>query len=261
MIIFKFKTGMEMKKAEELMKKAIDSFGTSHFDHSYQPEEKTITVSEKKAPVVEGWFNKHNIKFTLDRGYGKFAVADYLRYLAHTTKESNKKIETIYSNKFVELRKISDPENGVDGYVFLHEMLGDGIVSILPFKKEKEKTRFLLRKEITPCWSMGYNISSITGKHDQKTPALTAVKELKEEAGYEISSNDLINLGACRGTKSCDTVFYLFSVDLTDKKEGEATTDGSELEKNASCVWSDSVSSSVDPLSYVSYYRLMELRE
>ena len=103
---------------------------------------------------------------------------------------------------------------------------------------------------------MDYNISSVTGKHDQRTPTLTAVKELKEEAGYEVSSKDMINLGTCKGTKSCDTTFYLFSVDLTDKKEGKATTDGSELEKNASCIWDEDVSKSVDPLSYVSYYRL-----
>lgn len=255
MIVFKFKTETEFKKAEELMKKAIVSFGTSHFDHSYQPEEKTITVSENKAPIVEGWFKKNNVNFTLNRGYGKFAVADYLRYLVriHTAK---KNIETVYSNKFLEIQKISDPKNGVNEYFYLHEMLGKGVISILPFKKKDNKVLFLLRKEITPCWSMDYNISSVTGKHDQRTPTLTAVKELKEEAGYEVSSKDMINLGTCKGTKSCDTTFYLFSVDLTDKKEGKATTDGSELEKNASCIWDEDVSKSVDPLSYVSYYRL-----
>ncbi len=172
--------------------------------------------------------------------------------------KNNKKIETVYSNKFVEVQKIIDPENGVNGYFYLHETLGDGVISILPFKKEKNQVQFLLRKEITPCWSMSYSISTITGKHDQKTPVLTAVKELKEEAGYEVLSKDMINLGTCRGTKSCDTIFYLFSVDLTDNKEGKATTDGSELEKNATCIWNSDVSKSIDPLSYVSYYRLMK---
>jgi hypothetical protein len=185
--------------------------------------------------------------------YGKFAVADYLRYLVKA--HINSKIETLYSNKFIEIQKISDPKKGVKGYFYLHEK-NKGVISILPFKKEKNQIQFLLRKEITPCWSMNYNISSITGKHDQKTPILTAVKELKEEAGYEVSSKDMINLGTCRGTKSCDTIFYLFSVDLTDKKEGKATTDGSELEKNATCIWNSDVSKSVDPLSYVSYCRL-----
>lgn len=75
MIIFKFKTNKIFQKAVDLLKKAIDTFHTSHFDHSYQPEEKTISVSEKYAPVVEGWFKKHNIKYTLDRGYGRYAMA------------------------------------------------------------------------------------------------------------------------------------------------------------------------------------------
>lgn len=170
-------------------------------------------------------------------------------------KERKPKVTTLYKTPFVELRKISDPKNGVNGYDYLHEF--KDVISILPFRKiNKQIFQFLLRKEITPCWSMDYNISSITGKHDQKTAELTAVKELKEETGYQVSLDDIITLGTCRGTKASDVTFHLFGVNLTNKKKGKATTDGSELEKNASCVWSNDISNSVDPLSYVAFYRL-----
>lgn len=75
MIIFKFKTDNIFKKAVDLLKKAIDTFGTGHFNHSYQPDDKTISVSEKHAPIIEGWFKKHNIDYALDRGYGRYAIA------------------------------------------------------------------------------------------------------------------------------------------------------------------------------------------
>lgn len=76
MIIFKFKTENDFKKAE-------DTMASDKFDHSIQPENKTITVSEKNAHIVEGWLNKHNLKFTLDRGFGKYAISDILRTAAN----------------------------------------------------------------------------------------------------------------------------------------------------------------------------------
>lgn len=81
--------------------------------------------------------------------------------------------------------------------------------------------------------------------------------ELHEEAGYIIAEKQLIPLGTCYGTKSSDTVYYLYSVDLTDEVQGEATGDGSELEKQASCFWSTAIDNSKDPMVYTAYHRLI----
>jgi len=165
---------------------------------------------------------------------------------------------TLFDNPWLTLNKVVDPENGVNGYVYSHEKRCNGkIVSILPYRKKDGKYEYLLRKEITPCWSMDYRISSITGGVEKDDPIETAIHEIKEEAGYSVEIKELISLGICRGTKSSDTEYHLFGVDLTDKIKGEATGDGSELEKNASCFWSDSFVDVEDPLVFTAWYKLV----
>jgi 8-oxo-dGTP pyrophosphatase MutT (NUDIX family) len=167
-------------------------------------------------------------------------------------------INTLFQNQWLSLKEVVAPPN-IKGYVFSHETRSNGsIVSILPYRELNGKTQFLLRKEITPCWDDEEpNFSSITGGiEDISQKRQTVINEIKEEAGYEVSKQDLMFLGTCRGSKSSDTTYYLYSVDLSDKKQGDAVGDGSELERLGSCVWFDDISESVDSLSYVSFYRL-----
>jgi len=166
---------------------------------------------------------------------------------------------TLFSNDWVALKEVKNPDEGVNGYVYLHESRCDGkIIVLLPFRRTKPKTEYLLRKEVTPCWSMKQVISSITGGYEKSEGIKgTAVMELEEEAGYEVKEKDLIPLGTCRGTKSCDTVYHLFAVDLTDKeKTTDAKGDGSELEAKAECVWRTNLDECEDPMAYVAYTRL-----
>ena len=105
---------------------------------------------------------------------------------------------------------------------------------------------------------------------------------MKEESGYEIKVNDLISLGTCFGTKSTDTIYHLFSVDLTGKVQlgtqkdindmkdelmNNVTKntnkiygkgDGSKLEEKAYCFWTDKIDDAVDPLVFILYYRLQK---
>ena len=169
-------------------------------------------------------------------------------------------VSTVYSNDWIELKNLVSPNFGIIGYPYLHEKRCQGkIVSILPFRlnTEKQKMEFLLRREITPCWGLEHNTSSITGGFEEDLED-TVVMEMKEETGFDITKDEIIDLGTIQGTKSTDTVYYLYSVNLTGKVKGLALTDGSELEKNAYCCWKNSVDESVDPLSYVAYHRLMK---
>lgn len=169
--------------------------------------------------------------------------------------------EVLHSTEFLELRVIKKPADGIDGYVYSHEKRCDGkIIVTLPFRTVGSKTEYLLRNEVTPCWGLKSEISSITGGFEpEKGIEGTAVLEIEEEAGYEVAEKDLINLGTVRGTKSSDTVYHLFAVDLTDvKKTTEAKGDGSVLESKASCEWSESLNECQDPFAYVAYVRLEE---
>lgn len=181
-----------------------------------------------------------------------------------------KKIETLHKNKWVSLLQMVWPEKKVNGYVYSHETRCNGhIVSVLPFRIVSETDdegvlevfEFLLRHEITPCWDIdNQTISSITGGVEKGlTPEETAIEEVEQEAGYIIEEEDLIDLGTCFGTKSSDTIYHLFAVDLTGReKETDAEGDGSELERLAECRWHSEadIHRAQDPFVYVNYVRL-----
>jgi hypothetical protein len=62
-------------------------------------------------------------------------------------------------------------------------------------------------------------------------------KELREEAGVNsINANNLISLGTCFGTKSCDTIYHLYTVRLTNSQHDTLEVE-SELESTAYCKW------------------------
>jgi len=170
------------------------------------------------------------------------------------------KIEILCENPWLELRKMVDKENGVNGYVYAHEKRCNGkILSILPFAINLEGSiEYLLRKEVTPCWGMEPKVSSITGGYEGKNMLDDVRRELKEEGGYDVSEDEIISLGTCLGTKSSDTVYHLFSANLTGKPQGEAKGDGSELEAKAHCFWSGSIADAEDPFVYVSFCRLRD---
>jgi len=169
------------------------------------------------------------------------------------------KIETLKDNNWLSLKKMVDPENGVNGYVYSTETRCKGhIVSIIPYRMVGDKIEYCLRKEVTPCWSMQQQISSITGGVENDDPLNTAIHEIEEEAGYKVSANELVSLGTCFGTKSCDTIYHLYTVNLTDKVRGVAMGDGSELETKAECYWDTTIANAVDPFVYVGYCKLMQ---
>jgi len=174
--------------------------------------------------------------------------------------DKSKKIKVLYKTDWVSLRRMVDTENGISGYDYLHEDRCNGkIVSILPFTYHQltGERMYLLRKEVTPCWTLIPVISSITGGVENNDPRETAVHEIAEEAGYEIKKEDLILLDTCFGTKSSDTIYYIYTVNLTTKdKTLKADGDGSELEKKAHCFWSTTIENAFDPLVYVAYYRI-----
>jgi 8-oxo-dGTP pyrophosphatase MutT (NUDIX family) len=168
------------------------------------------------------------------------------------------KINTLCDNKWLSLKSIEAPEKHVNGYVFSHETRCNGkIIAILPFRKVNTTIEYLLRSEITPCWSFDFTISSITGGWEGGDPRDTAVLELKEEAGYDVEKSSLISLNTSYGTKSTDTIYYLYSIDLTNVAQGKPTTED-PLEKLSKCVWLHyhDILFSPDPQVSVMYLRL-----
>lgn len=173
------------------------------------------------------------------------------------------KDEQLYYNEWISLRKISDPEHGIGGYVYSTETRCSGrIVTVLPFRviEAGKDVEFLLKNELTPCWGMLPKLSTITGGFEGDAQE-DAIREVLEETGYKIAPNELIALGQSYGTKSCDTVYDIFSVDLTDKDQGEAKGDGSGLEGIQDSKWvrRKQVLACMDPMASVALARLEEI--
>jgi len=61
---FRFENKTELDKACKLLREAMDSIVTDHFDHGEQPSELTITVKEKKnADIIEGLFKQKQVNY------------------------------------------------------------------------------------------------------------------------------------------------------------------------------------------------------
>lgn len=162
------------------------------------------------------------------------------------------KRKVLMDNDWVQLCKMTDDQPPrINGYVYSHEKRCNGnIVAALPHKVITENRNgefvkvlsFLFRVEATPCWRGKTPVpSSFTGGIDydmrEYGPALTMAKELREEAGINsINANDLISLGTCFGTKSCDTVYHLYTIRLTNSQHDTLEVE-SELESTAYCKW------------------------
>lgn len=167
------------------------------------------------------------------------------------------KEETLYENKWISLKKIVSDEH--HDYIFSHETSCNGKkVAILPFKEENDHIWYLVRDEVTPCWRGDKKvISSITGGVDEDDIRDVVIKEMQEEAGYSIQRKDLMYLGQCFGTKSCDTVYHLYAVNLTGKLKTIVTTND-PLEAKAGCRWTmNAVEQAEDPLVYVLFIKLL----
>jgi len=151
----------------------------------------------------------------------------------------------------------------VKGYYYLHETRCNGrIVALLPFRfGQNRRVEYMIRKEFTPCWNMDNTcMSSITGGVDLGDDILdTASKELWEEAGFKIAkdSKRFKSLGSCYGTKSTDTVYDLFAVNVHGLKQEPAPGDGTPLEDMAKSIWvvDSTIGLAVDPIVYILHYK------
>jgi 8-oxo-dGTP diphosphatase len=147
--------------------------------------------------------------------------------------------EILATTKWLEIRKTKDPEFGINGYQYAHKVRSNGHdVAILPTRWTPRGSEVLLRKELTPAWKpLGYKVNAITGGIDDgMTPEQAAVQEIRQEAGYTVKEEDLVSLGTIFVSKAEDTVYHLFTVDLTDFEQGEPEPDGG-LEEKESCFW------------------------
>lgn len=172
----------------------------------------------------------------------------------------------LYKTEWLSLKEMQGPTGP---YVYSHEDRCNGqIVVVLPFRNsDTGSVEILARNEFTPPWGMNTRfLSSITGGVDAgEDSPVAAVRELQEETGYTVPIGNIISLGTCHGVKSCDTIYFIYAVDVTglpgNGNSEKATTDLNE--KIARNVWISpfDVTRAVDPLLYVACAKWQSVSE
>lgn len=172
-------------------------------------------------------------------------------------------LETLHENQWLSLKLLRAPESGIHGYVYSHETRCNGrIVAVLPIRfVDGPGVEFLIKSEVTPCWGLDFVRSAITGGYEGGDIEDDAVREMLEETGYTITREELIHLGESFASKSSDTVYSLFSVDLTGREAGEAIGDGSRLEAESQAIWVpwEELARLKDPQLSVMFLRLLDI--
>jgi len=174
-------------------------------------------------------------------------------------------MKTLFKNRWLHVRELDVTLPGGEEAKYTSVLDGSGAsIAVLPFQRQGDGTiRVLLREEITPPWlteSLDPHervLSSLTGMVDAgESPFKAAVRELYEEAGYQVDDQDMIPLGYVRVSKVLEGKVFLYAVDVTGMSSEEPPGDGGPFEPYARSVWCDMLMACVDGLAWVLWAKL-----
>jgi len=220
--------------------------------HIYILSARSCRDFESKKEMIEKWLDKNGIYYdeVVDKKIPASVFIDDRAIAFHGDWEDayNEAVnfkpvqdqkgddKLLKHTKWLELRMKVDKENGVDGFIYAHEVsCGGQKVAILPYRRVgRDGCEVLLREEINPAWSKDPVLSSITGGIELGEDKRSAARrELLEETGFDADSSKLKYVGYCYGSKMSDSVYHLFCVDVTGLKSKLPKGDGSKLETKA----------------------------
>lgn len=132
---------------------------------------------------------------------------------------SNRVVNKITDNKFVNLYEVIDPDNHCRGYQFAERRGVDSVAFICYDKKTK---MFLINYEFTPPTGF-FMERAFGGSLDKvgKDPTDIVIEEVEEEAGYKVSKEDIKYVGKCFVSTQMNQTCFLFLVFISDEQKTE----------------------------------------
>jgi 8-oxo-dGTP pyrophosphatase MutT (NUDIX family) len=128
-------------------------------------------------------------------------------------------VEQLTDQKFLNIKRVQDPEKGVNGYLFA-ERLGTDSIAFICY--DPDKKLILLNNEYKPPVDQ-FILGAFGGSLDKgpETDLLEIVKaEAKEEGGFDILK-DVINLGKLFVSTQMNQFCHMFLVIVDKDDEGE----------------------------------------
>lgn len=207
-----------VRENKEVVKKALVANGIQ-FDVI---NERIATFSNSPKPYADYYIDDRGLRFQGDWN----SIVEFIQQNDAFQNNPDNNDEPLFISKWIKSYRTQDR------YDYVNPIPG---LCILPYRITSE-IEFLLRDEFCPV--IPNLITIITGRIDEgETPEQAAIRELKEEAGYEVLESQLKSIGEVILGKQSNCSEKLFSVDLTDVPEGEITTDGTIHEKNSRNYW------------------------
>lgn len=182
---------------------------------------------------------------------------------AHADKGISMKRRVLYKNAWfkVTLLEYPMPDGTESPYVSISN---NPSVAILPYKtirKGSKVATILLREEIVPPWLVDSQearvTTMITGQIEVGEDSVeAAVRELYEEAGYQVGVPQMLCLGTARGSKLLEAPVHIYAVDVTGLVPESPPVDGSAFERYSSNVWYGTLALTDDAFAHLAWARL-----
>jgi hypothetical protein len=142
-------------------------------------------------------------------------------------------IKQLTNNKFLNIKEIADPEMGVKGFQFAERR---GVDSVAFICYDRDPELFLLNTELkVPINKMLKG--AFGGSLDKdKEPIDIVIDEVKEEAGFTVTKEDVYLVGKVMVSTQMNQFCYLYIVFVNkDKQEDKKPQD--EIEALAKTTW------------------------
>jgi len=142
-------------------------------------------------------------------------------------------IKQTTSNKFLNIKEVVDPEYHINGFQFA-ERRGVDSIAFICFDKNKEQ--FLFNKEYKPPLNI-FVLGAFGGSIDKdKKPEEIVLDEVREEAGFVVSPDDVKLVGKVLVSSQMNQFCYLYIV-FVDKEKQQQRHPENACEAMATTHW------------------------